>query len=185
MPQQQGDQHTAVTVRILCSQSAGKHRSSFIDSEQSAASGLLFPVVIVSRYLDGALTIFPCEIFPTGDFSHVRGLSIGLVCFVTLSLARCPKQWAVSHEFSCIYSFLWLCRAPFHVLHLTLHTTALRETAEIKQNHSCTQAGIPGCLLPAFLTISYCPLGPLSPEQKNLFQKMKLNLQKDYSCQCK
>lgn len=70
-PQQQREQHRAVPVRILCSHSAGEHRSSFIGSEQPAAPSLLFPVVILSRHLDGALRtgqahgIFPPEIFPT------------------------------------------------------------------------------------------------------------------------
>lgn len=119
-----------MTVRILHWHSAGEHRSSFIDSEGSAAPSLLFPVVTISRHLDGGLrtgqayVIFPPKIFPTHDCSQLRELSIGLVCFVILSLARCPKQWAVSREFPCIYSFLWLCRAPFHALHLTPHTTS-------------------------------------------------------------
>lgn len=160
-----------MTVRILHWHSAGEHRSSFIDSEGSAAPGLLFPVVTISRHLDGGLrtgqayVIFPPKIFPTHDCSQLRELSIGLVCFVTLSLARCPRWVPLHLQLPLAVQGTLSCLA----YHPTHHI--LRETAQIKQNHSCTQARIPGCVLPAFLTISYCPLRPLSPEQENLLKR--------------
>lgn len=165
-----------MTVRILPWHSAGEHRSSFIDSEGSAAPSLLFPVVTISRHLDGGLrtgqayVIFPPKIFPTRLLT-AKGVVywVGLFCnpfSCKMSQAMGSLPWvplhlqlplAVQGTLSCLASH------PTHQI--------LRETVQIKQNHSCTQAGIPGYVLPAFLTISYCPLRPLSPEQENLLKK--------------